>query len=312
MSIFSRKLTAIDLSYDHISTVTGHFKGSNFYLDKYIFDEFEEHSFEPNFKGFSIKNKEQISYFIRKQVEATGLKNRNISLVIPEQAIKIQILPFENFPDDRNEAKDVVIWKLKNIYGPEIENFHLSYQDFKNRKDNMDYVLVGISNQKALNEIMDIFSRMEINIIRIEVPSISIYNMFDNRLHAYGEGDFYFVTYSSNSINVMLFENFYPVFYRSTNLIKSPILIEEDIFEEIIQALRVSILYNEENRRGKVVNQIYFYGDTLKKHSVEDSLLRKLGENYIFTCLILKDEVEFLCEYKDIKHIIAPAIGILY
>lgn len=308
----SKKSVSINLSYDYITMVKGYLKKNSFYLENYEFDRFEEHLFHPNFKGFSINDKEKVKAVINKQISNINYKGKNISLVIPEQAIKIQILPFENFPKDKEEARDVIVWKLKNIYGPEIENFHLTFQDFRNKKDNLDYVLIGIANSKSIEDIIDIFAQIDLNLIKIEIPSMSIYNIFDNRLHAYGEGDFYFISYTSDSINVMLFESFYPVFYRSTSLIKSPILIEEDIFEEIIQALRVSILYNEENRRGKIVNQIYFYGDGLKNQTVEESLLKKLGDNYIFTCLSLRDEVEFLCDYKDIGHIIAPSIGILY
>ncbi len=309
---FSKKLAAVNLSFDYLTTVQGFVKGNNFFLEKYLFTRFEDYIFEPNFKGFNFKSREQVTSALKSQIDSLGIKNRNMSLVIPEQAIKVMVLPFENFPNNKDEARDVLIWKLKNIYGPEIENFSIRFQDFRNQKENIDYVLIGIANQKTINEISEIFSLLDINLIKIELPTLSIYNIFDNRLHAYGEGDFYFVTFTSNSINIMLFENYYPVFYRSTSLMKSPILIEDDIFEEIIQALRVSILYNEENRRGKVVNQIYFYGDTFRKQAVEESLLKKLGDNYIFTCLNVKDEIEFLCEYKDIKQIITPAIGILY
>lgn len=309
---FSKKFTAVNLSFDYFTTVKGIKKGNSFFLEGYEYTRFDDYVFEPNFKGFSIKNRDKVKAVIDNHMSTAGIKNKNISLVIPEQAIKVMVLPFENFPSNNDEARDVLVWKLKNIYGPEIENFNISFQDFKNTKENIDYVLIGLANQKTINEITELFSQFDINLVKIEIPSLSIYNIFDSRLHAYGEGDYYFVTFTSNSINIMLFEGYYPVFYRSTSLMKSPILIEDDIFEEIIQALRVSILYNEENRRGKVVNQIYFFGDALKKQAMEETLLKKLGENYVFTCLNLRDEIEFLCEYRDVRHVIAPAIGILF
>ena len=307
---FKKRRVAIDLNHAHATALQGYRKGPTVYLEKYFYQPFDTPMFVPGFRNFQINDQDRLAAVFNGLLQQLDTKETNISLVVPEQMVKVVIIPFENFPVNKHESLDVVKWRLKSTYGQEVENFRIAFQALRHSKDEKDYVLIGLSHRKAIHDLLQLLEQFNLNIIQIEVPSICLFNLFESRLNSMGDRDFYFVSFTSQTINVMLFENFVPVFYRSTDLRKSPILIEEDIYEEILQALKISILYNEENRRGKIVKQVYLHGDNLNRQNAEESIGEKLGADFSTSCLDFQEEVEWLCPYTS-GHVVAPAAGIL-
>src|SRR5512146_28638 len=81
----------------------------------------------PGMGGANVTNAAALRNTVADALTAVGSRSRDIILVVPDAAIRVALLDFEELPEKRLEADSVVRFRLKKSLPFDVEQASLSY-----------------------------------------------------------------------------------------------------------------------------------------------------------------------------------------
>jgi len=84
---------------------------------------------------------------VRKALEAVSLRTRDVTLVVPDSAVRVLLLDFDTLPAKPAEALPVVRFRLKKLLPFDADDAAMSYQVMSSSKDNMQVMAVAMPRE---------------------------------------------------------------------------------------------------------------------------------------------------------------------
>jgi type IV pilus assembly protein PilM len=97
--------------------------------------------------GFGAAGREALVAAVRKALEAVALRNRDVTLVVPDAAVRVLLLDFDSLPAKPAEALPVVRFRLKKLLPFDADDAAVSYQVMSSTRDTLHVMAVAMPRE---------------------------------------------------------------------------------------------------------------------------------------------------------------------
>ena len=122
----NRPHVACEISADAVVAARASQHGAQ--LDVYTAKDLPEGAVAPDLTQANVLRGDALRYAIKSALEEVAGRSRDVVVIIPDAAIRVALLDFENLPENREEAEAVVRFRLKKSLPFDVEKARVSYQ----------------------------------------------------------------------------------------------------------------------------------------------------------------------------------------
>lgn len=203
----------LDVGSYSLKLIQACYKGGRFYLRRYAIAE-ASGLVSPSFLKPNVADEEGFKGLIKDLFRRTGVRAREIFLLIPDLSLKFRFLEFQEVSGNREEIKELAKWRIRELLPFPAEEAVLDYQEIP---DGSRRLLCLIGRRDVIAQYERLVEETGHQARVLESNSLSLYNFWEESLIAkqekvcllnlgYGEGTFIAV------------ERGYPRFIRSFGL----------------------------------------------------------------------------------------------
>lgn len=181
-----------------------------------------------NLKAFSDQLSEAYNLLIH--------RSKRISISLPDAAGRIMLMDMEGRFKSRDEALDMIRWKLKKNMPFDMSDTHLNYQLLRVRESGGMALLVCLVSKAVIEQYENAFSAAGLNPASIHLNTLNLCHAIEQKLELLG--DCALLSFYNNSLGIMVFYDSIPVFLRFKELADSSTL-HSRLYSEIQNSLLV-------------------------------------------------------------------------
>ena len=163
-------------------------------------------------------------------------KGTRLSVSLPDVTGRILLMDVEGRFKNRNEALDIIRWKLKKSMPFNVSDTPLDYQQLKVRENNDMALLVTLVSRSVIAQYEDHIDGAGFSPARIDLNIFNLYRSFEKRL-ALME-DFALISFYDGTLSIMVVSDGMPEFIRTKELQGTP-ATDNRVFREISNSLLV-------------------------------------------------------------------------
>jgi type IV pilus assembly protein PilM len=97
--------------------------------------------------GMSVAGRAALVVAVRKALEAVSLRSREVTLVVPDAAVRVLLLDFDALPTKPAEALPVVRFRLKKLLPFDADDAAVSYQVMASAKGSLQVLAVAMPRE---------------------------------------------------------------------------------------------------------------------------------------------------------------------
>jgi type IV pilus assembly protein PilM len=143
-------------------------------------------------------------------------KSTRVAVSLPDGVCRILLLDLEGRFKSRQEALDLIRWKLKKSIPFDSADTHLDYQQLAVRENGDLALLVAIASRTVISQYEELITKAGLSLARIGCNTFSICRLFDSRLALHT--DFVLISFYGTTLSVVAFAQGIPEFIRSKDL----------------------------------------------------------------------------------------------
>lgn len=143
-------------------------------------------------------------------------KSSRVAVSLPDGVCRIMLLDHEGRFKSRQEALDLIRWKLKKSIPLDNADTHLDYQQLAVRENGDLALMVAIASRSVMSQYEDLIAKAGLSLARIACNTFNICRLFNNRLSLHN--DCILISFYGTTLSVVAFADGIPEFIRSKDL----------------------------------------------------------------------------------------------
>ncbi len=208
---YKRIKAGIVISSDDLRSALIYSKGKIFSI-KHLSDfDMPPGTINPSFKKENILN-ETIFLDFLKQV-GKGLKIKKVNVALPDAAAKLMIKTFRELPKEHSEIDDMVLWSVSNALELPITEVRVSWEIMGIDKDNNHVFFVSMGLKSVVAQYEKLFKKAGLDPAILAPAGLNQFNFYSSIIS--DKDNVAFLALFHEYINIFVFENGVPVFYKT-------------------------------------------------------------------------------------------------
>lgn len=118
----------------------------------YAFEPLPQNAFEPSVHQANLQRPDAVANAMRRALGQLSLRGKQVTLMVPDLAVRVFVLDFDSLPAKAAEALPVLRFRLRKMVPFDVETAGLSYQLLPASKDELVRVLVVVIPSSILAE----------------------------------------------------------------------------------------------------------------------------------------------------------------
>jgi len=170
-------------------------------------------------------------------VEAHALllhKGTRLSVTLPDTIGRVLLMDVEGRFKNRNEALDIIRWKLKKSMPFDVGDTHLDYQQLQVRDNNDMALLVTLVSRSVIGQYEDLMVTAGFAPARIDLNTFNLYRIFEKRLALLDECAL--ISFYGSVLSILVVNEGIPEFLRIKQLGDTP-AGDNRVYREISNSL---------------------------------------------------------------------------
>ena len=168
-------------------------------------------------KELPFTNLEGIKESFQDLINLSGLKGKEVDILLPDCMAKTVILELDSLPKGKNELLKLAYFKGQKSPPYSFEDTRIGIQVLSGNESGGRARVLAVFISRALIEgLENVLCDLGREPRRIGLTSLNLYNLFEKELNR--EGDTAFVTVFEEFFSIFLFANGSPAFFRSKSL----------------------------------------------------------------------------------------------
>jgi type IV pilus assembly protein PilM len=163
-------------------------------------------------------------------------KSSRVAVSLPDGVCRIMLLNHEGRFKSRQEALDLIRWKLKKSIPLDSADTHLDYQQLAVRDNGDLALLVAMASRTVISQYEDLIAKSGLSLARIACNTFSLCRLFDSRLSL--QSDCILISFYGTTLSVVAFAEGIPEFIRSKDL-SGTVVTDSRVYMEISSSLLV-------------------------------------------------------------------------
>ncbi|MGH9401226.1 MAG: hypothetical protein ACRD2P_03860, partial [Terriglobia bacterium] len=99
---------------------------------------------EPSPSQVNVAKPEMLGQAIRTVSKSIGSGGGRTALLLPDAAVRVNILEFETIPSKRNDLEALLRWRIKDSLGFAVEEARISYQETRRAAGKIELLVVAV------------------------------------------------------------------------------------------------------------------------------------------------------------------------
>jgi hypothetical protein len=129
----------------------------------------------PSFYKKNMKDSAELDEKMKEGIAKLQLAEHKIVFLLPELAQKSFVFSFDSLPGSPKEQEQILLFRIKKQIPVLPEDTRLSFEVLKTNAKKK--VLVTIARESVVREYEDFFSKFQLKVRVVGVPSLSLYNL---------------------------------------------------------------------------------------------------------------------------------------
>ncbi|MFZ4855351.1 MAG: type IV pilus biogenesis protein PilM [Desulfuromonadaceae bacterium] len=163
-------------------------------------------------------------------------KSSRVAVSLPDGVCRIMLMDHEGRFKSRQEALDLIRWKLKKSIPFDSADTHIDYQQLTVRDNGDLALLVAIASKNVMSQYEDLIANAGLSLARIACNTFSLCRLFDSRLSLHN--DCILISFYGTTLSVVAFTDGIPEFIRSKDL-SGTVATDSRVYMEISSSLLV-------------------------------------------------------------------------
>ena len=143
-------------------------------------------------------------------------RGTRLSLTLPDAIGRILLLDVEGRFKNRNEALDIIRWKLKKQMPFDLADSHLDYQQLRVQPNGDMSLLVALVSRTVIGQYEELLAEAGLSPARIDFNIFNLCRTFEQRLGQLDEGAL--VAFYNGMLGILVFSDGVPEFVRIKDL----------------------------------------------------------------------------------------------
>ena len=194
------------------------------------------HTVEVSFRELNVVNPDVFVSALKLAHSKLSSKSSRVAVSLPDGVCRIILLDHEGRFKNRQEAIDLLRWKLKKSIPFDSADTHLDYQQLAVRENGDLALLVAVASRKVISQYEDLIAQAGLSPAGIACNTLSICRLFDSRLAL--QSDCILISFYGSTLSVVAFSAGVPEFIRSKDL-PGTVPTESKVYMEISSSLKV-------------------------------------------------------------------------
>lgn len=250
--MFSRKTIGIEIASDRVRmALVGGSRSAP------VVESIQEGMFPDDTLRVSLRepNVLQPDSFVKTVRESTLKllsKTARTAVALPDASGRVMLLDLDTRFKSRDEAVDVIRWKLKKNFPFDINDAHFDFQVLQERETGEVSLLVSLICRQVLQQYEELLVEAGLEPNQIDFTSFRLFELFAPKLTV--DDNYLFVSHMAGVLSIMIFTQGVLSFYRSKELAGKSFSINR-IYREISSSL---LVYQDKNQ-GVTVGKAYCF-----------------------------------------------------
>ena len=137
-----------EIAGDHVSAAKWSGTGG---LEAAAVEALEPGIVKPSPVDANISNNEEVAATVRRVLERVGIRGQLMALLVPDPAVRVFILPFENLPRRPDEYLPLLRWRLKKSVPFDVDDTVISSMRQQGREGNLE-VITAVARKPIIRE----------------------------------------------------------------------------------------------------------------------------------------------------------------
>lgn len=129
----------------------------------------------PSFYKKNMKDSAELDEKMKEGISKLQLAEQKIVILLPELAQKSFVFSFDSLPGSLKEQEQILLFRIKKQIPVLPEDTRLSFEVL--RANAKTKILVTIARESVVREYEDFFSKFQLKVRVVGVPSLSLYNL---------------------------------------------------------------------------------------------------------------------------------------
>jgi type IV pilus assembly protein PilM len=294
----------IEIAADRVTAAVVNVRGDGPVVSGYASEPLRPGVVTPSLTAVNVQDRQAVIGSIQRVLEKLGMRPRRVALVIPDTAIKVSLLRFDNVPPRRDDFEQLVRWQLRKAAPFPIETAAVTYSAAIAPPEGGREFVVEVARQECIREYESICEDAGLYAGLVDIATFSLLGIFDGA--AAPEGDWLLVHVRPDYTSIAIVRDGAVIFYRNR---------PEDGQEGLPDLVHQTSMYYQDRLAGGSFARVYLAGAG-RAPGMADAARRGIEERLGVTVepldptrtASLSDRITATPELMDV---LGPAVGLL-
>lgn len=200
--------TGLAISKNHLSLVQLEKTTMGWYLKTLAQKDIAPNTLHMSIKEKPVRNTENFNNALQDLLKKIKISNRIIAVSIPNEIVKLSLIPMNISLMDHEEIIQTIKWKLQEILPYDTDYMRVSFQKISPGMDGEESVLAAVANREIVEQFEQLLVRRKLKAEIIGVSSLNHLNFYSNYLKnnnftmllSLFEDYFFFAAFNENKV----------------------------------------------------------------------------------------------------------------
>lgn len=234
--LFSKTSAGIEISTAGVKCVLVGGSLASPRLERVAQTVFPENTIHISLREQNVLNPEVFVDRVRAAHNLLLSRSERVALTLPDSVGRMLLLDFEGRFKSRNEALDLIRWKLKKSIPFEVADTHLDFQQLAVRENGDLALLVALVSRSVVSQYEELLVKAGLSPFRIDFNTFNVCRFFERSLS--GSENCFLISFFNGTLSIVAFTDGIPEFLRIKEISDSA-TIDSRLFMEINSSLLV-------------------------------------------------------------------------
>jgi Tfp pilus assembly PilM family ATPase len=293
---------AIEIAADRVAAAAITSRGGTLSVNAHAAEPLAAGVLTPSLTAGNIHDRAAVAGALRRVVERLGTRARRVALVIPDIAVKVSLLRFEQVPQRRDDLDQLVRWQLRKAAPFPVEGASVTYSPALPVDAGGREFVVEMARQETIREYEAVCEEAGLYAGLVETATLGVLGLFTGPFAIAGDWLLVHVRPAYTAIAILRGEHL--VFYRSR---------PEDEGTDLHDLVHQTAMYYQDRLSGHGFSRVMLAGRGTPaleeaRRSIEDRLGAAVETVDPTRIASLTDRIS---ASPDLVDVLAPLVGIL-
>ncbi len=240
---------AIEIAADRVTAAVVDLRGGGAAVSGYASEPLRPGVVTPSLTGTNVQDRHAVIGAIQRVIENLGSRPRRVALVVPDTAVKVSLLRFDNVPSRRDDFEQLLRWQLRKAAPFPVETAAVTYSAALAPPEGGREFVVEVARRECVREYESVCEDAGLYAGLVDIATFSLLGIFAGANAA--DGDWLLIHVRPDYTSIAIVRDGSVIFYRNR---------PEDGQEGLPDLVHQTSMYYQDRLSGGSFGRVYLAG----------------------------------------------------